>query len=150
MTDLTTAPAAEGHPAIATAPSGPAVAPQAPVADAPAIPIAKTAPAPTAPVSDAKWPSITHTLLHPLPVEGKEPLSEIVVREPDLETLEAVLGVVEAHGLTDNEAKLGLKVLRPLLSALTGIPDASLKRLHFKDATALMEKMAPLLEGLTS
>ena len=135
MTDLPNQHAADALPYVATPPSGPT-----------ALPAAKTdqgAPRPS-------WPSITHKLLYPLPVEGGDQVTSVEVREPDLETLEAVLEVVEAHGLTDNDARIGLKTLRPLLAALTGIPDASLKRLHFRDATALMEKMAPLLEGLTS
>ena len=145
MTDLPNPPPAEAHPHVSTAPPEGSAAPRAET-EAQAIQVAKTdqgAPRPA-------WPSITHTLLYPLAVEGSDPVTSIEVREPDLETLEAVLGVVEAHGLTDDESRIGLKTLRPLLAALTGIPDASLKRLHFKDATALMEKMAPLLDGLTS
>lgn len=146
MTELPNSPPAEAPSHVATAPSEPDVASRGPLPPPAPIPVAKTdqgAPQPT-------WPSITHTLLYPLPVEGSDPVASIEVREPDLETLEGVLAVVEAHGLTDNDARIGLRTLRPLLAALTGIPDASLKRLHFKDATALMEKMAPLLEGLTS
>lgn len=133
MTDLSNQHAAETLPYVAP-PSGPA-----------AVPIAKTDQGAARPI----WPSITHTLLYPLAVEGADPMTSIEVREPDLEALERVLAVVEAHDLADNDARIGLRTLRPLLAALTGIPDASLKRLHFKDATALMEKMAPLLEGLT-
>ena len=138
MTDLSNQHAADTLPYVATAPS-------APETEAPAIPLAKTDQGAARPV----WPSITHTLLYPLAVEGADPVTSIEVREPDLEALEGVLAVVEAHGLADNDARIGLRTLRPLLAALTGIPDASLKRLHVKDATALMEKMAPLLEGLT-
>ncbi len=146
MTDLPNPPPAEAPPHISTAPSRGSAAPPRAEAEAPAIPTAKTDQGATRPA----WPSITHKLLYPLAVEGTDPVTTIEVREPDLETLEGVLAVVEAHGLTDNDARIGLKTLRPLLAALTGIPDASFKRLHFKDATALMEKMAPLLEGLTS
>ena len=146
MTDLPNQHAADALPYAAAAPSGGSAAAPRAETEAPAIPVAKTDQDATRPA----WPSITHKLLYPLAVEGADPVTTIEVREPDLEALEAVLGVVEAHGLTDNDARIGLKTLRPLLAALTGIPDASLKRLHFKDATALMEKMAPLLEGLTS
>ena len=145
MTDLPNQHAADALPYVAATPSGTA-APPAPETAPAAITVAKTDEGATRPV----WPSITHKLLYPLAVEGGDPVTSIEVREPDLETLEGVLAVVEAHGLTDDDARIGLKTLRPLLAALTGIPDASLKRLHFKDATALMEKMAPLLEGLTS
>lgn len=146
MTDLPNPPPAEAHPYVAAPSSVGSAAPPRAETEAPAMRAAKTDQSATRPA----WPSITHKLLYPLAVEGADPVTSIEVREPDLETLEAVLGVVEAHGLTDDDARIGLKVLRPLLAALTGIPDASLKRLHFKDATALMEKMAPLLEGLTS
>ena len=144
MNDLSDPHAAEAPPHVATAPSAPDVAPKAPVVEGPPIPKAKTDQGAARPA----WPSISHTLLYPLTPEGAAPVTVIEVREPDLETLEGVLTVVEEYGLTDSEARITLKVLRPLLSALTGIPDASLKRLHFKDATALMEKMTPLLEGL--
>jgi hypothetical protein len=117
-----------------------------------AMPAPHEAAASAAPIPG--WPEIRHALLYPIPVEYPEgvsgKLAEIVIREPDLETLERVVEVIEAQGLTADDAKLGVKSLRPLLAAFTGHSPDLLKRLHYRDVTELSEKMAPLLEGLTS
>ena len=148
MTDLPNQHAADALPYVAAAPSGSAAAPPAPETE----PVAKTAPRPTATVYSAEWPKITHTLAYPvLLTAGADPIREIVIPEPDLETMERVLGAVEKLGLTaEQEIRLSVRHIRPLLVAFTGIPDETIRRIHFRDVNGLAEKLAPLLEGLAT
>ena len=152
MTDITDPALPDTAPAVASASPGPTAAPQAAEAAPAAIPTAENASRPASPVYAAEWPKITHTLAHPiLLAAGAEPIRVIEIPEPDLETMERVLGAIDELGLTaEDEIKLGVKQLRPLLAAFTGIPDATLKRIHFKDVNALAEKLGPLLEGLAT
>jgi len=104
-----------------------------------AAPDANTAP---------EWPEVRHTLRFPIP--GDPPIKEIVLREPDLEALERI----EEAGLNFDPGKpdkgLTIRQLRPIIAALSGLPDDRLKRMHVKDVLALSELMAPLLDGLST
>ena len=57
----------------------------------------------------------------------------------------------ELLGLTaEQEIRLSVRHIRPLLVAFTGIPDDTIRRIHFRDVNGLAEKLAPLLEGLAT
>ena len=155
MTDLPNQHAADALPYAAAPPSLGSAAPPRAETEAPAIRLEKTnhgATRPAATVYSAEWPKITHTLAYPvLLTAGADPIREIVIPEPDLETMERVLGAVEKLGLTaEQEIRLSVRHIRPLLVAFTGIPDDTIRRIHFRDVNGLAEKLAPLLEGLAT
>ncbi len=134
---------------IQKAPPGPPDAPPAPGGTSAAIP--SSAPSSGSPRNlRANWPCVSVRLKYPLPDGSGGEIAEIRIDEPDLETLEAVMDAMEAVGVKDDAQGLTIRQLRPMIAALTGLPDESLKRLHYKDVMALSEAIAPLLEGLTT
>jgi hypothetical protein len=99
----------------------------------------------------ADWPTISYTLQYPISTsgQGEEPLAVITIAEPDLEAMERVAAALSELGLPASAA-IGVGELRPLIAALSGIPDAVLKRIHFRDAVQLLERLAPLLEDMVA
>ncbi len=117
-------------------------------------PEAATIPAPASPAASAAatWPSVTIPLTRPLPLPNGGQLTELRLVEPDLEAMERISAVVENLGLMNatEDVKLTIRQIRPILAAFSGIDEAVLARLHFKDIAPISEALVPLLEGLAT
>lgn len=87
-----------------------------------------------------KWKEVRYALVYP--VEGEDGLlTEIVLREPDVEALERIddISLAEGH-------KIKIAQLRAIIAALSRLPDETVKKLHKEDFTALGELAVPLLD----
>jgi len=89
------------------------------------------------------WPTFTHPLKFPVPaIEGRDQVKEVTLREPDVDALEAI----EAAGFEEGK-KPTLKQVRVIITALSGLDDAIIGKLHRDDFTALGAHIVPLLVG---
>jgi hypothetical protein len=89
------------------------------------------------------WKEIRHPLTHPIPdPETGEMITEIVMREPDVEALERIDGLGMEEG-----KRMKVSQIRGLIAALSGLPDATIGKMHKNDFAAIGEEAVPLLEG---
>ncbi len=89
------------------------------------------------------WKSFTHTLAHPVHLEGGSKIvGAITLREPDVNALEAIdsLGIKEG-------TRPSIKQVRGILGAIADADQEVIGRLHRDDFNALNEAVAPLLLG---
>lgn len=101
----------------------------------------RSPPAPTTAVAaQQKWKEVRHTLAHPVEGEAGQ-ITEIVLREPDVEALERIDDMSLAEG-----QKIKIAQLRAIIAALSRLPDETIKRLHKDDFTVLGELAVPLLD----
>lgn len=88
-----------------------------------------------------EWKVDVVPLLHPIKV-GELSLTEIALREPDLEALEMI---EEAGFVLDQRPTV--KQIRTVIQALSGQPIEVLRKLHRDDFTTLTERATPLVTG---
>lgn len=96
----------------------------------------------------AEWKTRTYTLKHPVTIgegEATQTIREIVMREPDVEALERIQ---EAGGLDPEKDTMPIKTVVVIVSALSGIPESSIRKMHVSDFTGVAEDFGPLLESL--
>lgn len=91
------------------------------------------------PTSKPMWAEVKLTLSHPIETaEGM--LSEITLREPDVEALERIDDLAMTEG-----QRLRVAQVRGIIAALSGQPDDVIKKLHKGDFAAIGEAAVPLL-----
>lgn len=91
----------------------------------------------------AEWKSKTIQLLHPIKV-GELSLTEVTLREPDLEAMEKIEEIGFEEGVQPT-----VKQVRLAIEALSGLETDKVKRLHKDDFAAVGAEVAPLLNGPT-
>lgn len=97
----------------------------------------KTDTAAAAPV----WADVKVPLKFPIPLPGGGSLTELVLREPNAEQLEAI------EQITIDEKRQTAQ-LRLIVATLAGVDPEPLKKLNARDYMALAEASGPLLEAL--
>jgi len=87
------------------------------------------------------WKTVTHALKYPVNAGGAT-ISAIVLREPDVDALEAI----EDLGIVPGET-LKVRQIRGIILALSDQPDTVIGKLHRSDLSELGNLLAPLLSA---
>ena len=90
----------------------------------------------------SEWKTIVVPLKHPITVEGTT-YDRAVLREPDVETLEALDEIGMKEGVDPTVAQS-----RRAIVALTGLPDAVVRKMHMVDFNTVSGAVVPLMEGV--
>lgn len=87
------------------------------------------------------WKIKAIALKHPITV-GEKTIAAVVLREPDLNALEAIEELALKDGVPPSVAQL-----RGIIVAIGDQPDAIVGKLHRDDFAAITEEIAPFLSG---
>ncbi|MCR6673222.1 hypothetical protein [Devosia ginsengisoli] len=94
------------------------------------------------PASTPVWAEKPHTLKFPVPVDGGDPITVVIIYEPDSEALERIEALNMQPGVNPTVAQT-----RGVVEAMSRLPDGALKKAHFSDIKALGGIAGPFLEA---